>query len=115
MWYESSFRIVIININSRYHNIILSGGSTLFTGMSERLSKELLSLAPKVMKVKIIAADERKFSTWIGGSILASLESFQNKWITKSEYDENGAAIIHKKFPWKKSKYFNLNYDSFLY
>lgn len=88
----------------------MSGGSTLFSGLTERLGKELLSLAPKAMKVKIIAADERKFATWIGGSILASMESFQNKWVTKSEYDEHGATIVHKKFPWIKIKIFQFKF-----
>jgi len=80
-----------------YANIIMSGGSTMFTGLCDRLHKELVMLAPNTMKIKIVAPPERKYSVWIGGSILASLTSFQNMWITKQEYLEMGASIIHKK------------------
>ncbi|KAD3640350.1 hypothetical protein E3N88_29573 [Mikania micrantha] len=60
-----------------YRNIILSGGSTLFPGLAERMQKEITDLAPSGMDVKLVAAPERKYSSWIGGSILASLTSFQ--------------------------------------
>merc|ERR1712136_423835 len=46
---------------------------------------------------KIIAPPERKYSVWIGGSILASLSTFQQMWITKQEYDECGPSIVHRK------------------
>merc|ERR1712054_72432 len=50
-----------------------------------------------IMKIKIIAPPERKYSVWIGGSILASLSTFQQMWISKQEYDECGPAIVHRK------------------
>jgi actin len=80
-----------------YGNIVLSGGTTMFTGIAERLSKEIVNLAPSTMKVKIIAPPERKYSVWIGGSILSSLSTFQQMWISKEEYDESGPAIVHRK------------------
>jgi actin-related protein len=80
-----------------YANIVLSGGSTMFPGISDRLAKELTSITPDRMKIRVIAANERKYSVWIGGSILASLSSFNSMWITKQEYDECGAGIIHRK------------------
>merc|ERR1712078_817355 len=70
-----------------YQNIVLSGGTTMFPGIQERLQKEIAALAPSSMKVKVIAPPERKYSVWIGGSILASLTTFQQMWIAKSEYD----------------------------
>jgi actin-related protein len=80
-----------------YANIVLSGGTTMFPGIADRLSKEITAMAPSAMKVKIIAPPERKYSVWIGGSVLASLSTFQAMWITKAEYDECGAAIVHRK------------------
>jgi len=71
-------------------NIILSGGSTLFDGMGERIWQEIHNLAPASNKIKILAPPERKYSVWLGGSILASLSTFQTMWITKQEYDEVG-------------------------
>ena len=83
-----------------YSNIVMSGGTTMFPGIAERLSKEVTSLAPTTMKVKVVAPQERKFLVWIGGSILSSLSTFQTLWITKQEYEETGASIVHKKCFW---------------
>lgn len=82
-----------------YSNIILSGGTTMFPGLPERLTKEVQKLAPSATssKVKVLAMPERKYSVWIGGSILSSLSNFQCMWITKSEYDESGPQIVHRK------------------
>jgi actin len=60
-----------------YSNIVLSGGTTMFPGIADRMSKEITALAPSAMKVKVVAPPERKYSVWIGGSILASLSTFQ--------------------------------------
>ena len=74
-----------------------SGGTTMYPGISDRMQKEITALAPSSMKVKIIAPPERKYSVWIGGSILASLSTFQQMWISKQEYDESGPSIVHRK------------------
>eukprot|EP00808_Paulinella_micropora_P010352 g48291.t1 len=80
-----------------YGNIVMSGGTTMFEGIAERMEKEVVALAPASMKVKIVAPPERKYSVWIGGSILASLSTFQQMWISKQEYDESGPGIVHRK------------------
>ena len=69
----------------------------MFPGIDERLKKELTLLAPDSMTVKIVAPPERKYSVWLGGSILASLSTFNDMWISKQEYDEYGTSIVHKK------------------
>ncbi|PRP73433.1 hypothetical protein PROFUN_16820 [Planoprotostelium fungivorum] len=69
----------------------------MFPGIADRMQKELTALAPSTMKIKIIAPPERKYSVWIGGSILASLSTFQQMWISKEEYDESGPSIVHRK------------------
>ena len=56
-----------------YGNIVMSGGSTMYEGMAQRLENEVVKLAPSTMKIKVVAPPERKYSVWIGGSILASL------------------------------------------
>ncbi|CAJ1397468.1 unnamed protein product [Effrenium voratum] len=80
-----------------YANIVLSGGTTMFPGIGERMTKELTALAPATMKIKVVAPPERKYSVWIGGSILSSLSTFQQMWISKGEYDESGPTIVHRK------------------
>jgi len=85
-----------------YDNIILAGGTTCFEGFGNRLLKEIkalkLDLAPKQVRFKIIAPPERRYSTWIGGSILANLPSFSQMWVEHKEYDDIGASVIQKTF-----------------
>ncbi|KAG0273974.1 actin [Linnemannia gamsii] len=79
-----------------YEKIVMSGGSTLYPGIAERKHEEITALAPNSTKVKIIAPPERKYSAWMGGSIWSSHSNSQ-QWISKSEYDESGASIVHRK------------------
>lgn len=97
-----------------YQNIIISGGSTLLKNFGERLLVELKNQQQQMggssswnysryssdysanMKVKISAPPERKYSTWIGGSILAGLSTFKKMWVTSQEYNED-SDLIHKK------------------
>ena len=80
-----------------YQNIILSGGTTLYEGIGERLLKEIENRAPKSITVKVIASPDRRFAVWKGGSTLTSLSTFASMWITKEDYDEHGASIVHSK------------------
>ena len=80
-----------------YANIVLSGGTTMYEGLADRLNKEITALAPPTMKVKIVAPPERKYAVWVGGSILASLATFPQMVITKDEFEEAGAWIVHRK------------------
>ncbi|KAF9997502.1 Actin-2, partial [Modicella reniformis] len=72
-----------------YTNIVLSGGSTLCKGFGDRLLIEVKKLALKDIKIKISAPPERKYSTWIGGSILGSLGTFKKMWVSAEEYQED--------------------------
>ncbi len=80
-----------------YANSVLSGGTTTYPGIADRMQKEITALAPSTMKIKIIAPPERKYSVRIGGSILASFSTFQQMWISKQEYDECAPSIVHRK------------------
>ena len=82
-----------------FANIILAGGTTMFKGLPERMEREITRLAPPNMKVKIVAPPERKYATWIGGSIHASLATFPQMVITHEEYNEVGPSIVHRKCP----------------
>ncbi|POW19164.1 hypothetical protein PSHT_04975 [Puccinia striiformis] len=72
-----------------FHNIILSGGTTLCKGFGDRLLFEVKKLTMKDVKIKIYAPPERKYSTWIGGSILAGLNTFKKMWVSAEEYQED--------------------------
>eukprot|EP00486_Rosalina_sp_Unknown_P012585 CAMPEP_0201591682 /NCGR_PEP_ID=MMETSP0190_2-20130828/189786_1 /ASSEMBLY_ACC=CAM_ASM_000263 /TAXON_ID=37353 /ORGANISM="Rosalina sp." /LENGTH=238 /DNA_ID=CAMNT_0048050117 /DNA_START=630 /DNA_END=1343 /DNA_ORIENTATION=- len=78
--YQSIMKCDVDIRKDLYANVVLSGGSSCFPGLQERMTKELTALAPASMKVNIVAPPERKYSVWIGGSILASLTSFQEMW-----------------------------------
>lgn len=80
-----------------YSNIVLSGGTTTFPGLAERLQDEVVALAPVAAKVKVVAPPERKFSVWIGGSVLGDLHNFPQMLISSAEYYETGAHIVHRK------------------
>ncbi|MEZ4428505.1 MAG: actin, cytoplasmic 2, partial [Nannocystaceae bacterium] len=80
-----------------YSNVVMSGGTTMYQGIPERVQKEIKALAPDSMTIKIIAPPERKYSVWLGGSILSSLSTFEEMWITRDEYDEAGPSIVHRK------------------
>ena len=69
----------------------------MFPGIADRMQKEITALAPSAMKVRIAAPPERKYAVWIGGSILSSLQTFQQIWISKQEYDESCPSIVHRK------------------
>ncbi|CAN0019975.1 unnamed protein product [Ectocarpus sp. 6 AP-2014] len=80
-----------------FGQVVLSGGSTLFPGFGDRLLNEVRKQAPKNLKIRITAPPERKFSTWVGGSILASLATFKDMWVTRAEFREHGPNIMDSK------------------
>jgi len=83
---------------SMYQNIVLSGGSTLVKGFGDRLLSEVKHVAPKDVKIKMLASQERLYSTWIGGSILAALDTFKKMWASKREYEECRHRCLNKMF-----------------
>ncbi|KFY02140.1 hypothetical protein O988_02345 [Pseudogymnoascus sp. VKM F-3808] len=103
--YPGVHQIVVDSINrtdldlrkSLFGNIVLSGGTTMTKGFGDRLLFEVQRLAVKDMRIKIFAPPERKYSTWIGGSILAGLSTFRKMWVSINDWHEN-PDIIHTKF-----------------
>ncbi|CAA7403417.1 unnamed protein product [Spirodela intermedia] len=85
-----------------FSSILLAGGTASMQQLKERLEKDLIEVAPQAARVKVLAsgnATERRFSVWIGGSILASLGSFQQMWFSKMEYEEHGVSYVQRKCP----------------
>jgi actin-related protein 4 len=80
-------------------NVIVTGGASLTYRLMDRISNELAQLFP-APRIRLIAPGntiERKYAAWIGGSILASLGSFHQLWISKKEYEEHGPSIVEKR------------------
>jgi len=78
-----------------WSNIVLSGGSTMFKGIADRLTWELSHFTD--LEVKVVAPPKRKYSPWIGGSTLSSLNTFAPMWIALEEYERHGPGIVHRK------------------
>jgi len=95
--FESIMKCDVDVRRSLFSNVVLSGGTTMFKGIADRMTKELESLAPSSVNVNVVAPQDRRYSVWLGGSILTSLSTFQTKWITGSEYAEYGPSIVHRK------------------
>jgi len=79
-----------------FENVVLSGGNTCYPGFDARIQKELQILAGGKMKVNL-AGTERRYAVWNGGSILSGLITFRDNWVTRAEYDEIGATVVHRK------------------
>ncbi|XP_039604022.1 uncharacterized protein LOC120525628 isoform X1 [Polypterus senegalus] len=101
--HESIFRSILrcdMDLRQSFvNNIILSGGSTLFPGLPHRLQDEIQSMVPACLSdlVRVSSPKDRDFAVWIGGAVLANLPSFRSAWISREEYDENGANIVFRK------------------
>ncbi|UXI17762.1 hypothetical protein NH340_JMT03704 [Sarcoptes scabiei] len=83
-------------------SVIVTGGNTLINGFTERLNRDLTTKTPASMRYKLIIPNssiERRYSPWIGGSILASLSTFQQMWVSKQEYEEQGKGQVERKCP----------------
>ena len=83
-----------------FRNVVLAGGSTCIPGVAQRLQNDLFIRVPKGSSPEVHAPPERKYSAWMGGSILGSLAVMDQMWISKEEYDENGPLIVHRKCLW---------------
>lgn len=94
-------------IRQNVSDVVLCGGSSMFTGMVERFKNSMLEInerkdqSGEVPMLNVVAKPYRKYATWIGGSILANLEPFKDKWITKAIFDEEGGdRCVHKRIFW---------------
>ncbi|XP_035726468.1 actin-like protein 6B [Vespa mandarinia] len=84
---------------SLYGSVVVTGGNSCLQGFSDRLNRDLASKTPPSMRLKIISANsssERRYGAWIGGSILSSLGSFQQMWLSRQEYEESGKLILER-------------------
>ncbi len=81
-------------------NVMLVGGGALMEGLALRLSQELAQVVPSHLKVKVVSLlpMEHQYAAWIGGSILSICGSFQQLWLSRSEYEEQGAWRSAQRF-----------------
>lgn len=80
-----------------FNSIIVAGGSSLFTGFNERLHKSIQKLVSRDISIVLMAPKNRKFSCWMGGATVSSLNSFKRMWITKKDFEEEGSRILFER------------------
>lgn len=78
-------------------SIVLAGGTMEMQGMRERMLKELSGLLPPSMMTKVALPESPRDASFIGGSILASVSDVQRSWVTRLQYEEHGASVIHAR------------------
>lgn len=81
-----------------FKNIKITGGTSRIPGFLQKFNVEMIMLEPPYVRARVYAHDNIRYSTWVGGSILASSDPFQSKIITKEEYHEFGTDIFNHKF-----------------
>lgn len=101
--YSSIMRSPVDVRKELFGTSILTGGNSLLHGFAKRFENELTSLAPHNIRVKAPISSsnlsqEKKCTSWVGGSILGSVGGFQQMWITKDQFEEHSASIVHRKF-----------------
>jgi centractin len=79
-----------------FSQVVLAGGTTLLPGFGDRMLYEVRSRSPAHTKIRISAPPERMHSTFVGGSILASLATFKSMWVSRAEFEEHGSSILHR-------------------
>ena len=83
-----------------WNNVVLAGGTSLMPGFKERIERDLTNISPLKLRITASAVPvERRYSSWIGGSILASLGTFMQMWISRAEWEESGSSIVSRKCP----------------
>lgn len=85
-------------------SLVVAGGTSMLPGFAPRLKSELSSLLPAEMarQVDICVDSQRRYAAWIGGSMFASLSTFDQVAISKQDYDEGksdvGSLVARKTF-----------------
>ncbi|XP_073441492.1 uncharacterized protein [Dendrobates tinctorius] len=80
-----------------FSNIVLSGGTTMIPGINHRIFEEILPMVPNGVKVNVVLQEDRQFSVWTGASVLSSLQTFRDLWVTKCEYMDIGLPALLRK------------------
>lgn len=80
-----------------YSNILLSGRNTCFKGFNKRFTLEMKKLAPSSTEINVIDVKDKRRAARKGAKILYECPFMESNWITRTEYDEIGVNIVHRK------------------
>ncbi|XP_049747832.1 actin [Elephas maximus indicus] len=80
-----------------FGNMVLSGGTGSCSGLRFRLQREISDVVSPSINVQVSSCPYSMYGSWVGGSILCSLSTFQDMWITKEEYGDVGSSIVIRR------------------
>ncbi|EFC43660.1 hypothetical protein NAEGRDRAFT_44602 [Naegleria gruberi] len=80
-----------------YSNVVLTGGNCKLFGIEHRLKREMKSLTGKQIKIHSTHYHDKECLSFIGGSIITSISTMDEAWITKKEWDEIGPDAFIRK------------------
>ncbi|CAB4415874.1 unnamed protein product [Rhizophagus irregularis] len=81
-----------------YGNIILVGGNSLFSGYKRRIEKDLRFLAPTEFEIRVGMSENPITYAWQGGAKFANSTEFNEKLVTRAEFNEYGHNICLQRF-----------------
>eukprot|EP00981_Chlorochromonas_danica_P006353 scaffold1365_cov163-Ochromonas_danica.AAC.43 len=82
-------------------NMLVVGGCSLAEGLLPRLQSEISDIMPSHVKLRVCnqLATERQHAAWLGGSVLSICGSFHQLWVSRQEYEEQGASrLVQSRF-----------------
>nr|XP_034492777.1 actin, larval muscle-type-like [Marmota flaviventris] len=80
-----------------FHHIILSGGTGSCSGLRSRLQREIANLVCPAHDIQVYTSPYAKYGAWVGGSILCSLSTFEDMWVTNKEYEDMGSSVVRRR------------------
>ncbi|VCX42065.1 unnamed protein product [Gulo gulo] len=80
-----------------FGHMVLSGGTGCCPGLRFRLQREIAALVSPTINVKVSSCPSSIHSAWRGGSLLCSLSTFKDMWVTSQEYKDIGASIVSRR------------------
>lgn len=79
-------------------HLVIGGGNTCFENFDKRIENEMINLFPTILKFKTVSNDDKKNSVFLGGCVMSKLNTFQQHWVTKADYQEYGSVVVFRKF-----------------
>jgi len=76
----------------------LTGGTTQFPGLRERIEKEFRMIRPVLSEVNVSVAQNGSLDAWRGARSWANSTNFLSSAITKAQYQELGAEYLQEHF-----------------
>lgn len=101
MIYQSVFNCDSDVRGTLWSNIVLTGSTSVFPGLATKIQKGVSDSVPAAIGsiVKVFEPSEPENGAWRGGDKFVPLLDEYGSWVSKQEYQQYGATIVHRKCP----------------